>query len=163
MMTEPQIQQTITRILQREGGYSDNPNDHGGPTHFGITQPFAQQWQIPWPPTQQDARDGYRRMIVAEHLDTIPDWPTFDLVADCEVNHSPGTGRKWLQQALGVTADGDIGPRTVAAMNVSSTPGRVYNSILAARIRYYGCLVHNDPTQATFINGWLHRALEFLT
>jgi len=173
MIPETAIQAIITDILRREGGNVDDPLDHGGPTHFGITIPFAGTYGVPWPPTLQEARDGYRRMLAETHIEDIPDAATMALVADSAVNHGEGRAIKWLQTALGITAaDGVLGPQTIARMAGfgSWLDGRWqpawsvgYNSILSQRIKFYGAIVHNDPTQSKYISGWLNRACEFLT
>ncbi|MFX9027564.1 glycosyl hydrolase 108 family protein, partial [Acinetobacter baumannii] len=33
----------INAVIDREGGYANNPADSGGPTNFGITQGVARQ------------------------------------------------------------------------------------------------------------------------
>jgi len=166
MIPEQQIQDIITSILRREGGNVDDPLDNGGETHFGITIPFAGTYGIQWPPTLQEARDGYRRMLAETHLEDIPDAATLALVADSAVNHGEGRAIKWLQTALMILpkeVDGDIGSHTMMAMNHILDWPRVYNDILTQRIKFYGAIVHNDPTQSRFIQGWLARACEFLT
>ncbi len=142
----------------------DDPLDHGGETHFGITIPFAGTYGIPWPPTLQEARDGYRRMLAETHIEDIPDAATLALVADSAVNHGEGRAIKWLQTAMTLTTipDGIIGPLTLADMGRMRHWDLVYKDILSQRIKFYGAIVHNDPTQAKFIQGWLNRACEFL-
>jgi hypothetical protein len=142
---------------------------------FGLTIPFAGQWHIPWPPTLQDARAGYRRMLAGTRIDQIPDAATLDLVADSAVNHGSRTAIKWLQEAVGADVDGIIGPQTVGKMAELKRPSQVpggflfygwqgaYNVILKARGLYYAAIIHNDPTQAKFANGWFSRLFAFLT
>lgn len=165
MLSESDIQSVITSILRREGGNVDDPLDHGGETHFGITIPFAGTWQIPWPPTLADARAGYRRMLAGTQIDAIPDAATLDLVADSAVNHGTSKAVKWLQAALGLQADGVIGPLTLAEFGNwrFHSSDDVRNSILASRFKFYAAIVQNDPTQLKFLGGWINRACEFLT
>jgi len=164
MITETQVAATIDRILKREGGNVDDPDDLGGETHFGITMPFASQWRIPWPPTLDDARAGYRRMLAGTKIDQIPDYATFDLVADCAVNHGDSRAAKWFQIALGVAADGIIGPNTLlAAQNRIAVWHRVFATVLTERLHFYAAICVNDPTQLKFLVGWINRATEFLT
>jgi lysozyme family protein len=158
---EADIQRTLDSILRREGGHSNNPSDAGGDTYFGITLPFAMQWHIPWPPTEDEARAGYKTMLVTTRVTQIPDYATFDLVADCAVND--GTrGIKWLQQAIGVTADGVIGPITLRAMTATVWP-RAHRAILVHRFQFYASIVQNNSSQVEFLGGWINRACEFLT
>jgi lysozyme family protein len=160
--TESDIQSTIHNIIQREGGYSYLPNDHGGETWYGVTEPFALQWHIPWPPTLPDVNDGYRRMLAGTKIDQIPDYPTFDLVADCAVNDG-SKGIKWLQATVGVVADGVIGPKTLGAMQTFRIWRTVYVSVLRSRFKFYASIVQNNSSQLSFLGGWINRACEFLT
>jgi lysozyme family protein len=167
MLPESDIQQVITNILKREGGNVDDPLDNGGETHFGVTIPFAGQWQIPWPPTLADARDGYRRMLAGTRIDQIPDLATLDLVADSAVNHGARTAIKWMQLSLGTYADGVIGPITLALMNTIGKDFEhwqiIHKTILEDRLKLYAAIVVNDQSQAKFLVGWINRACEFLT
>lgn len=164
MISETQIAATIDRILKREGGNVDDPDDLGGETHFGITMPFASQWHLPWPPTLSDARIGYRAMLAGTKIDQIPDSITFDLVADCAVQHGDSRAVKWLQRALAVSPDGVIGPQTIGEMSSSETMWfEIDKSILTERFKFYAAICVNDPTQLKFLVGWINRATEFLT
>jgi lysozyme family protein len=97
----------------------------------------------------------------------IPDYATFDLVADCAVND--GTrGIKWLQAAVGTVPDGVIGPKTVAAMQprlVLPTANwrLVFVAVLKARFKFYASIVQNNSSQVEFLGGWISRSCEFLT
>lgn len=164
MLSEVDIDNTITLILAREGGYVNDPVDHGGSTNFGITQEAADEYRLG--PVgnlnEGQARAWYRARFHEWKLDQILDLNTFSLVADSCVNHGEGMGIKWLQQAIGVTADGEIGPQTLGRLAVYTSWQGVRNRILGERIRFYGRIVANDHSQARFINGWLVRATSFL-
>jgi len=166
MIPESQISQIIDAIIQREGGVSNDPADRGGLTSAGgVTQPFAQQWNIPWPnPTLQQVHDGYRRMLAGTRIDQIPDAATLNLVADCAVNHGSSRAIQWLQQALGMAADGVVGPNTISAMTPARLMSRlISNRIITSRGLYYADIIHNDPSQAKFARGWYSRLFSFLT
>jgi hypothetical protein len=38
----------------------------------------------------------------------------------------------------------------------------VWLELVIARVKFYGAIVHDNPTQATFLNGWISRAFQFL-
>lgn len=164
LLSETDIQRTIDAVMKREGGHVNDPSDRGGDTWYGITKPFAQQWDIPWPPSPEDARDGYRNAFRGWQIDQIFDWPTFDLVADCCVNHGSGKGIQWLQRALGVIEDGVIGQQTLAKMDETrgTSWSAIFRAILTLRFKFYAALVANDYSQAKFIRGWIARACEFI-
>lgn len=55
---------------------------------------------------------------------------------------------------LGVTADGIVGPKTVAAVNADKDLlTKVYN----ARKTYFENIVKRNPSQKKWLNGWMNR------
>jgi len=102
-------------------------------------------------------------MLAGTRIDQIPDAATLGLVADCAVNHGSGKAVQWLQQALGVAADGVIGPNTISAMNPALMSRLISNRIITSRGLYYADIIHNDPSQAKFARGWYSRLFSFLT
>jgi lysozyme family protein len=63
---------------------------------------------------------------------------------------------KKVQKLLGVTADGVVGAKTLAAINGHSGDA-LFGLIKEARKRYYENIVKKDSTQKTFLKGWLNR------
>ena len=66
-----------------------------------------------------------------------------------------------LQTALGVVADGKIGPQTVTAEHQQAETD-VLNKLLALRLNYYNMIVQAKPDQRKFLNGWTNRAKTFM-
>lgn len=160
----------IDDILRREGSkYTNHPSDRGGPTKWGITQAVLSE--VRGKPaseadvaalTEAEARSIYEaRYIRQPRFDQIANAALRDLVIDCGVNHGPGRAARWLQDAAGVTADGAIGPKTLTAVN-GADPRVMYCKVLAARVRFYGRIIADDPRQAAFAAGWANRAAEFI-
>jgi lysozyme family protein len=67
-----------------------------------------------------------------------------------------------LQDALEVQVDGKIGPITKKAIEDAHTNRTVRGKFLAARLRFLGRLITDDPKQAVFAAGWLNRVAEFV-
>ena len=65
-----------------------------------------------------------------------------------------------LQDVLGVTVDGVLGPYTLAALT-TSTPRAVNNALVAARVRFMEQIVDKDQTQLKWFHGWVKRAVGF--
>ncbi len=165
MLTESQIQSVVADVLEREGPYVNNPADRGGPTAWGWTQATANDYGLGDVRnlTRDQARDGYVRLFHDWKVDQIPDYATFSLVTDSCVNHGLGNGGKWLQQALHITADGDIGPVTQHVMAGIANWSAVYWEIVALRMKFYGAIVTKNASQATFASGWLNRLSSFIS
>lgn len=159
----------IDDILRREGGYVDLSADRGGPTNRGITQATLADWRGR-PVTADDvkklteveAREIYReRYIIEPRLHKVIDEKVRALAVDCAVNHGPRQAVKLLQIAARVFPDGDLGPKTEAAVN-RMTPVALYARLCAARVRYYGQIIRKDSTQHVFAEGWANRVAEFI-
>lgn len=112
----------LEETLRHEGGWADDPDDSGGATMKGVTIGTFAQFKGRKVTKAElraisdaDLRTIYRR----KYWDKVrgDDLPAgLDLVAfDAAVNSGPARGSRWLQAALGVTADGKIGPVTLAA------------------------------------------------
>ena len=168
MITEPQIAQVINDILDREGGFSDDPQDSGGRTNFGITQSTADDMGLGDVAdlTKPQAFAAYRRMFADWRIDQMPEYYTFALVADSCVNHGSGRAIKWLQQSIAATPDGILGPQTQAALKSAMTGPHaaqlLYTSILYFRIAFYGEIIGAHPYNARWAHGWLNRVASFL-
>lgn len=159
----------ITAILKHEGGFVDHQNDRGGPTNFGITQETLSEWRGA-PATAADVKALTRAGAKDIYLALFVERPGFGkiwngrlrhLVVDSGVQHGPKRVTQWLQSLVGVTVDGKLGPKTAAAIN-REDPARLYNRLLARRIRWYGGLISAASSQAVFAAGWMNRAASFL-
>lgn len=108
----------FTRLLGNEGGYSNNPNDNGGATNWGVTQAVARTngYQGDMRDfTQEQAKQIYKKLYWdAIGIVNLPPEIQFD-VFDGAVNSGPAQSAKWLQRAVNVDADGVIGHLTIHA------------------------------------------------
>ena len=161
----------ITGIMRREGWdkFTDHPDDHGGPTKWGITlatfrgvhgmDATVEQLQAL---DEAGARAIYREVfLVRPGIGRIVNDEVRAVVLDAAVNHGPARAIKMLQRALGLPDDGVIGNVTLAAL--PHLDGRkLAVRVLAARARVYGRIITNDPKQATFAAGWMNRLAELL-
>lgn len=157
----------INAILKREGGYVDHPADSGGPTNRGITLP-ALSLHLGRQATMNEllgmtddtARAIYRSVYLAPFT-FVKDDSLRALLLDCAVQHGVTRTVTWLQRACHAVADGILGPDT--ERRVSAWPPRLLAaSVLAQRVRFYGRLVTDNPSQAAFAAGWANRVAEFV-
>ena len=149
----------LPEILKHEGGWADHPKDPGGATMKGITIGTYAQWK-----GRKVTKDELRRISDAEvaaiykrnYWDKVrgDDLPSgLDLVAfDAAVNSGPSRGAKWLQQAVGVTPDGKVGPATVMAAQSAYAPAAIERAI-GFRLAFMRSL----KTWPTFGKGWSRR------
>ena len=160
----------IDTILKHEGSaFTNHPRDRGGPTKYGITQKTLAAWRSRAVSvrdvrtlTEQEARDIYENLYISRPgFDRIHDARVQGLVIDCGVHVGTATATRWLQKAAGVKVDGCVGPVTLRAVN-SGKPEALYKKVLAARLRHYGRIITDNPSQSAFAAGWLNRAATFV-
>jgi len=161
----------VNVVLRHEGStYTDHAADRGGPTKYGITQRTLEKYRDE-PVTAADvqalseaeARQIYEKFyIVAPGFVNLPQQIQTQVVDD-GVLSGPQTATKDLQLALGVTpVDGILGPKTLAAVHNHTDLRKLNNEIVVQRAERLSRIVRDDPSQARWIHGWIHRALSFI-
>jgi len=169
----------ISRILAAEGGYSNNANDKGGETNFGITVAVARA--NGYLGEMRDMPESLARLI---YLKRYVATPAFDRIAqinekvgaeliDTGVNMGPSVASTFFQRWLNafnyrgpyqdVFVDGRIGSVTVEAFRAFMTwrglPGetamlRGLNALQGSR---YLDIAERDQNQRQFTFGWMNR------
>jgi lysozyme family protein len=91
----------------------------------------------------------------ANMLGSIADQRVADWLYDHAVNGG-GQGVKWMQEAAGVTADGSIGPKTIAAINTFD-PHVILNRAEDEAAVYRLSKARANPSQIQFLPSWLTR------
>lgn len=152
----------FVKLLAHEGGYADHPKDPGGRTNLGVTQRVWEEWtghpvdekamrQL----SPEDVKPLYKRKywdaVCGDELPAGLDYCLFDAA----VNSGPGRAVKWLQQALNVTQDGSLGPKTLAAVRAAN-PQKLLLEFSSIRLAFLQGL----PTWGTFGRGWGRRLSE---
>lgn len=164
--------QLVDALIQREGGYVNNPADRGGPTRYGITQAVARA-------------NGYAGdmaalpIALARSIYAVSYWsgPHYDQIAtiaphvagelfDTGVNMGIFTAGKFLQRALnvmtgdGLLVDGNLGAKSLGSLQryVAARKAQdgeavlveLLNSFQGAR---YAEIVEANAAQRTFVFG----------
>lgn len=156
----------LAHVFDIEAGYAKRLHDRGGPTLFGITQTTYDAWRR----AKQLPPQLVSRMERAEAKAIYQEW-YWDAAAcellpaalsicafDAMVNHPPKIAIGFMQRALGLVADGVIGPVTQAAYRAAVDSPQVIWKFVAARLDFYADIVFDDPEQRGFLKGWLRRA-----
>lgn len=150
-MAKNNFDNAMAHVFEFEGGYVNDPRDPGGETRYGISKRSYPREDIK-NMTRARAAQIYRRDYwSAVRGDDLP--AGLDLVAfDAAVNSGVSRGAKWLQGALGVSADGRIGPQTIAAANAANAAA-VIDRAVDARLAFLRRL----STWGAFGKGWTRR------
>lgn len=166
------LDRALEYLLRHEGGWSNHPADRGGATMFGVTQGTYDEYRklkklakksvknI----TKDEAHDLYDILYWrAARCDRLP-WPISYMTFDASVNSGVSRGVRWTQAGLGVGADGQVGPNTIAAANQAIAAGDAGKllSIMDQRATFLARLVQRTPSQAAFLLGWWRRVMEVL-
>lgn len=165
MLTEQaRFDAALTMVLLHEGGYVDHPEDPGGATNLGITLATAKAAGLDKDGDgdvdkrdvrllePKDAAPVYReRYWNAARCGVLPAGVDF-LVFDCAVNQGVARAARILQAAAGAAVDGQVGPRTVAAV-WAVDPVTLCERIRLERLKHYMGL----RTWPTFGRGWSRR------
>ncbi len=158
-MAAESFDRALALVLDLEGGFVADPRDPGGATKYGITRAtLARARGRPASVadvkalTRQEAGAIYRRSYWAQvGGDALP--PGLDLaIFDFGVNSGPARAIKALQSALGVAADGRLGPATRAAI-AACDPAATVRRVTADRLGFMRRL----STWTAFGRGWTAR------
>lgn len=149
-------------ILHHEGGYVNHPKDPGGETNLGVTKRVYEEWggtKDMVDLTVEDVAPIYEKNYWGRtKCDDLPSG--LDLcVFDFAVNAGPGRAAKYLQEMIGTTVDGGIGPNTLRALGnyiESEGTAAAIQNYQAKRQEYYESL----STFETFGRGWTRRVDE---
>jgi len=159
---------SLKYVLQFEGGFVDDPTDHGGATNKGITQVVYDSFKVKNNRSLQSVKNienGEVENIYKEeywdicHCDGIRS-PINLLVFDSAIQHGPQRAIKWLQSVLKTTIDGFCGDNTLYALNdllFTSTVDNIIQQYIQIRENFYKKIIENDPSQKRFENGWKNR------
>lgn len=134
-------------------GYVNDPADRGGETKFGIAQNANPDICVATLTLADAQKIYYDRYWLPAQCDKIAS-PLSLLHFDTAVNMGVGGAAKLLQAALGVTADGAIGPKTLAAIQKITDPSELCTKYLDLKQARYDAIVKANPTQAKFAKGW---------
>jgi lysozyme family protein len=156
------LEACLPLLLAHEGGFVEHPDDPGGATKFGITGRTLARFrgtkvtrEAVMALTRDKAGEVYRTLywdaISGDHLPAGIDYAVFDAA----VNSGVRQATLWLQRALGVTADGVIGPVTLAAAQ-KADPETVIAAICDKRLIFLQRL----KTWPAFGRGWSKRVSE---
>lgn len=154
---------SLAAVLIHEGGFVNDPRDPGGATNKGITQQVYDDWRERHGDEKRSVRfieeaeveniylNRYWRPLNGDRLPDGVDYCLFDFAVNSGVNRAA----RYLQRAVGVAEDGQIGPMTLGAA-AATQPDRLINEICTLRQRYLEQL----RTFATFGRGWTRRVAE---
>lgn len=149
----------LSAVLVHEGGYVNHPKDPGGATNKGVTQAVYDDWRQVIRLPKQSVKDltdaevmaiykkNYWDRVKGDELPIGVDYAAFDFAVNAGVYRAA----RYLQEAVGVAPDGQIGPVTIAA--VKACGPKLIDTLCDARMAFLKRLTTFD----TFGKGWTRR------
>jgi lysozyme family protein len=168
----------IDEIIKIEGGYSDDKNDSGGKTRYGITEAVARQYgyqgpmkDLPVSLAKQIYREKYWNPLQLDQIERISPAIVHEML-DTGINQGIGRAGEYLQLSLNalnrqgkdfpdVKIDGDIGPATLGALRAFVTKRDGQGQVVLLRAlnclqgAFYVNLSQNRQKDEEFVYGWL--------
>ncbi len=173
--------EAIAKLLPIEGGYSNNPDDSGGKTAWGITEDVARangyeglMWSMPVATAKRIYKAQYWDTLF---LDDCPSTRVAHEMFDTGVNCGIGVAGEFLQRALNAL---NRKQRDYPDMKVDGVPGPVTQHALrkfleqrgdegeAVLLKALNCLqgaryvrlAEQREKDETFLYGWLKQRIE---
>lgn len=184
----PSVEEVAAQIVAREGGYVNDPDDPGGATNYGVTVGTMQSLGLDLNKDGRvDATDvrmltrAQAEQIFVEHyfkrprLSELPDAvqaSVFDMYVNAGTNAVKILQRLVARMGFSATADGVIGPQTIAAARdaAAAAPDHFADAYGIARRNYYYALADQRPASRKYARsksggkgGWITRAEEFIS
>lgn len=161
------VMKLVPFILKWEGGFVDDPDDLGGATNRGVTigtyATYCKKKGYPAPTVER--LKNLSEKDWAEILKTLywDRWKADNIKSQSVANilvdwvwASGVNGIKIPQQVLGVTVDGIVGAKTLAALNARN-PKELFEEIKEARVQFIEDICRKRPVNNKFKKGWLNR------
>lgn len=160
----------VQLVLQNEGGLSQDPDDSGGTTNFGISFRFLKSINVDAIEddiihmTQQQAIDIYKKYFWdIGHFDKIINQKVCSYIFDCAVNMGAAPTWKITQRAswaimgyMHPLDDSLCGNETLDIINQCGS--LLLAPLRAERANHYRGIADKNPNDIKFLNDWLKRA-----
>jgi lysozyme family protein len=156
------FQKALAYTLKHEGGWSDDPDDPGGATNFGITLATARRFGVK---TKEELR-AISKERVAEIYEAgywkfggIENQRVATKLFDMAVNMGPDAAARLLCRALWLVPDGRLDAATVGIANAADSD-ELLARLCKESENHYRAIVKRRPASVKFLKGWLKRATE---
>lgn len=173
-----QFEKAYAKVKKFEGGYANNPNDHGGETYAGIARvhfPKWKGWEIidKYKQSEHSSKELNKVLqgngqldVMVEHFYKVNFWNEImgddiinqliaDNIMDFAVNSGVSRAIKYAQRLVGTAEDGEMGPKSIKAINANTHDFVV--KYKEARMEFVKKIVARDESQSMFLSGWTSR------
>ena len=184
----PSVEEVAAQIVAREGRYVNDPDDPGGATNYGVTIGTMKSLgldlnkdgrvdtndvkMLTRAQAQQIFVEHYFRRPRLAELPPAVQASVFDMYVNAGANAVKILQRLVARMGFAASADGVIGPRTLAAAHdaAAAAPDHFADAYGIARRNYYYSLADQRPASRKYARsksggkgGWITRAEEFIS
>lgn len=188
MRVSEEVRQIAEEIVAREGGYVNDPDDPGGATNYGVTIHTMRRLGLDLTGDGRVSAADVKRLSRAQAVEifishyfskpriaSLPDpvqASVFDMYVNAGSNAVKILQRLVAKMGFDCTADGVIGPQTVAAVQraFEAAPDHLADAYGIERRNYYFALADRRAASRKFARtraggkgGWIRRAEEFMS
>lgn len=177
-LIDKRFQIAMKTVKKHEGGFSDNKNDPGGFTRYGVSLRYLKSAKIDIDGdgdvdrddiihlTQTKADDIYYREWYTKHnYDKIESQKLLTDILDFSINVGASQCHKTLKRAINeiidkpIPVDGKFDKNTIEILNLIE-PSVMHSALNHQQEKFYKSLVKKNPDLKVFLKGWLRRAKE---
>jgi lysozyme family protein len=184
----PSVHDIAKEIVEREGGYVNDPDDPGGATKHGVTIHTLRRLGLDLDKDGVVSIDDVRRLTVEQaieifvreyffrpRIDALPDAlhaSAFDMYVNAGAHAVKILQRLLNDMGQSLIVDGQIGPATIKAAETAQAiaPKHLVDAYGIARRNYYYALADRRPASRKYARrrdggkgGWITRAEEFIS
>ena len=164
---------SVDFVFRCEGVYSNDKDDRGGPTKYGITERFLYDYgNIPGgrPHSIMNLTEGQARAIYNNYWDSAPfkdikDHNIAKILFDSAVNQGSDAAWDGMQRVLGRMGmqvnEGQSFHITIEAINKCDT-SRLFTLFKEERIQMYNRTIEKNSSQEKYRYGWYNRVNAFI-
>lgn len=153
------FEKAIDKTLKHEGNYVNDPDDPGGETKYGISKRAYPDVDIANLSIDQ-AKVIYKRDYWDKiNGNSIHTQGVASSIFDFAVNVGVSSASKIAQGVIGASQDGNIGVKSIDAIN-EYDPILFISNYKLGKIKKYVLIVKKRPTSIKYLLGWINRTLE---
>lgn len=176
LSSEDNFEQAMKVVMKHEGGLSDDKNDRGGVTRYGISLRFLKAEKIDVDGDGDIDRDDiihltrtaadkiyFKEWYMKYHYDEILDVAILTDILDFSINVGASQCHKTVRRAINAVIDdpievnGKFDKEVIEIINLMDA-GVLHSAINNQQKRFYRSLVEKNSELKPFLNGWLRRA-----
>ena len=175
MSSDKRFQYAMKTVLRHEGGLSNDKNDAGSWTRFGVSLRFLREEHLDVNGDGVISKDDIIHLTLTEadniyykdfykrnHYDEITNEHILTKVLDFAVNAGSGQANKILKRAINrivsepISVNGSLDKKTIQIVNLLD-PAALYSAFVTEQEDFYLSIVKKNPHLRVFLRGWLVR------